>query len=104
MHTDHRINRGFDPGLLSHEDEIRLMKQLVYFPEIIEIALESLEPQGIANFLLELASRFHKFYGKCRVITENEPLSQARLGLISSVRIVLSSGLSILGISAPDRM
>ena len=104
MHTDHRINRDFDPGLLSHEDEIRLMKQLVYFPEIIEIALESLEPQGIANYLQELAARFHKFYGKCRVITENEPLSQARLGLISSVRIVLSSGLSILGISAPDRM
>ena len=104
MNTDHEINKNFGPGLLSHEDEIRLMKQLVYFPEIIEIALESLEPQGIANYLQELAARFHKFYGKCRVITENEPLSQARLGLISSVRIVLSSGLSILGISAPDRM
>jgi len=104
MHTDHRINKDFDPSLLAHKDEIRLMKQLVYFPEIIETALESLEPQGIANYLQELAARFHKFYGKCRVITENEPLSQARLGLISSVRIILSSGLSIMGISAPDRM
>ena len=104
MHTNHRINMDFDPVLLAHKDEIRLMRQLVYFPEIIETALENLEPQGIANYLQELAARFHKFYGKCRVITENEPLSQARLGLISSVRIILSSGLSIMGISAPDRM
>jgi arginyl-tRNA synthetase len=70
----------------------------------MEIALKNLEPHGIANYLQELATQFHKFYGKCRVITENKRLSQARLGLVSSVRIVLSSGLSILGITAPEKM
>lgn len=104
MNANYKINKDFDPNLLSQKDEIKLIRQLIYFPETMEMALKNLEPHGIANYLQELATQFHKFYGKCRVITENKRLSQARLGLVSSVRIVLSSGLSILGITAPEKM
>ena len=102
--ANYEFTKNFDSNLLTHNDELKLMRQLVHFPEVMETVLETLEPQGIANYLQELAAQFHKFYGKCRVITDNISLSRARLGLVSSVRIVLSSGLSILGISAPERM
>ena len=67
-------------------------------------ALETLEPQNIANYLQSLATHFHKFYGTCKVITENKEMTQARLGLILGTKIILSTGLSLLGISAPEKM
>ena len=65
---------------------------------------EPLEPQNIANYLQNLASQFHKFYGNCKIITDYKKMSQSRLGLAQSVKIILSSGLAILGISAPEKM
>ena len=94
----------FDPILLSHPDEMNLLKHMVSFPELMDLAYENLEPQNIANYLQELASRFHKFYSQCRVITEDSEVSKARLALVFSVKIVLQNGLNILGISAPERM
>ena len=95
---------SFQDALLVHEDELNLIRHMVHFPELIETAHDTLEPQNIANYLQELASRFHRFYGQCRVITENKELSKARLGLVSAVKIILGNGLSILGITAPERM
>ena len=66
--------------------------------------LDNLEPQIIANYLHNIASEFHKFYAKCRVITDDVELTESRLHLIKSVKIVLSNGLNILGIQAPERM
>ena len=77
---------------------------MIIFPEIIKNCLESFEPQSIANYLQELANRFHKFYGKCRVISNDKQLSSARLGLINATKIVFANGLSILGISCPEKM
>ncbi len=77
---------------------------MVRFPEIMGLAFENLEPHIIANTLQELATRFHKFYGQCHVITEDRVLSNARLALITSVKIIMSSGLKILGLTAPERM
>ena len=94
----------FDPILLSHPDEMKLLKHMVSFPELMDLAFENLEPQNIANYLQELASRFHKFYSQCRVITEDLEVSKARMALVFSVKIVLQNGLNILGISAPERM
>ncbi|MEC9377073.1 MAG: arginine--tRNA ligase [Candidatus Neomarinimicrobiota bacterium] len=94
----------FDPILLSHPDEMNLLKHMVSFPELMDLAYENLEPQNIANYLQELASRFHKFYSQCRVITEDSEVSKARMALVFSVKIVLQNGLNILGISAPERM
>jgi arginyl-tRNA synthetase len=50
------------------------------------------------------SSSFHKFYGNCKVITDDEKLSQSRLGLINGAKIIISIGLSILGVSAPEKM
>lgn len=95
---------NFDSALLSHSDELALLKHMVRFPEFINNAYENLEPQIIANYLQELASRFHKFYSQCRVITDDIPLTQSRLALIKATQIILSNGLNVLGITAPERM
>ena len=98
------LGDDFDSTLLSHPDEINLIQHMVRFPEIMELAFENLEPQIIANTLQELATRFHKFYGQCHVITENRALSNARLALITSVKVIMGNGLKILGLTAPERM
>ena len=94
----------FDQKLLNEENELRLMKLMSNFPVVMHNALETLEPQNIVNYLQSLATQFHKFYGNCKVITDSKELTQSRLGLILSTKIILSTGLSILGISAPERM
>jgi len=94
----------FDPPLLEHPTELELLKKLELFPRVMEQALESLEPQLIANYLQETATRFHKFYSECRVIGVDQSLSLARLALVKGTRIVLANGLTVLGIQAPERM
>ena len=98
------LGDDFDSTLLSHPEEINLIQHMVRFPEIMELAFENLEPQIIANTLQELATRFHKFYGQCHVITEDKALSNARLALITSVKVIMGNGLKILGLTAPERM
>ncbi|NMB38534.1 MAG: arginine--tRNA ligase [Firmicutes bacterium] len=90
--------------LLNHETEIDLMKKLAELPE--EILLSTIEraPHRIARYALDLASLFHSFYTHCYIIGEKEELRDARLVLISCVRIVLERVLTLLGVSAPERM
>ena len=97
-------NKSYDFTLLEHEDEVIMLKHMVRFPEIIDIAYENLEPQYIANYLQQLASFFHKFYSHCKVITNDADLTAARVQLIKAVKIILSNGFNILGISSPERM
>ena len=101
---DSQFSDNFDPSLLNEENELKLMKLMSNFPVIMHTALETLEPQNIANYLQSLSAHFHKFYGTCKVITENKEMTQARLGLILGTKIILSTGLSLLGISAPEKM
>jgi len=101
---DFQFLDNFDPSLLNEENELKLMKLISNFPVIMHTALETLEPQNIANYLQSLAAHFHKFYGTCKVITENKEMTQARLGLILGTKIILSTGLSLLGISTPEKM
>lgn len=91
-------------GELKEQVEIDLIKKLLLYPEVVEDSAASLAPHKIAYFLQELASDFHVYYNKCRIVDENSDLSQARLYLVSCVRIVLSNGLRLLGISTPERM
>ena len=106
----HGLDQGYQPSssfhtkLLDQDNEIKLMKLMSNFPLMMRTALDTLEPQNIAIYLQALAAQFHKFYGTCKVITENKDLTQARLGLIISTKIILTTGLSILGISAPEKM
>ena len=95
---------NYDTSLLTHENEFSLVKLMIDFKEVSERACKNLEPQNIANYLQDLSSLFHKFYSHCRVITEDEALTKSRLALIKSVKIILHNGLTLLGISAPERM
>jgi len=99
-----KFSEKFDTTLLDESSEIKLLKLMSNFPTMMETALDTLEPQTIAIYLQDLASSFHKFYGNCKVITDDKKLSQSRLGLINGAKIILSIGLSILGLSAPEKM
>lgn len=107
LHGEHQkvtFNKNYDPSLLSEDAEIDLMKKLNQFPEIMASVLESLESRLITNYLQSLAASFHKFYTECHVITDDIPISQARIALISATKNILAEGLDILGINAPERM
>ncbi len=99
------INRStFNHKIIAHREEIQMLKHMVRFPEFIEISYENLEPQYITTYLQQLASFFHKFYSKCKVITDNKELTVSRINLIKSVKIILQNGFNILGIKAPEKM
>ena len=95
---------SYNLSLLNHENEITMLKHMAQFPEIIDTAYENLEPQYIANYLQQLASLFHKFYSHCKVISEDNDLTIARIRLIKAVKVILKNGFNILGISSPEKM
>ncbi|MBA65968.1 MAG: arginine--tRNA ligase [Candidatus Marinimicrobia bacterium] len=97
-------NNTFNYKIISHQEEIQMLKHMVRFPEFIEISYKNLEPQYITIYLQQLASFFHKFYSKCKVITDNKELTTSRINLIKSVKIILQNGFNILGIKAPEKM
>ncbi len=86
------------------EDEIELAKKVLAFPEVVEKAAETLEGHRITYYLQELSANFHSYYRKNRVVTEDMPLTLARLALLDCVRNVLKMGLGLMGISAPEKM
>lgn len=93
-----------DLKLLTHESEIRLIKDLLDFPKIIQSATEHKEPHRLINYLEDLAGHFTSFYHDCRILGQDEALVQARTALAKATAQVLRNGLSILGITAPDQM
>lgn len=95
---------NYDLSLLTHQSELRLLKKLEQFPQVIENSRTALEPQTIATYLYDTANNFHRFYSDCRVITEDKDLTRSRIALIQAVKIVLRNGLTILGITTPERM
>ena len=104
---DKEISSGskIDYSLLKEKDEIALVKLLSEFPIKMEDVSHSLEPRKIATYLEEVAAAYHKFYGNHKVINpQNTDLSSARKKLCEATKIILVNGLSILGISAPERM
>ena len=100
----HIMDENSDLSPLTLESDIQLIKNLMEFPHIVERTHESLEPQMIANYLHDLAGTFHRYYAKERVVTNNKAMTSARLVLVRAVQIVLSNGLTILGIHAPEQM
>jgi arginyl-tRNA synthetase len=93
-----------DLSLLKQDEELALIKEAARLPEVVEMAGKKLEPQIIAEYLRETASKLHVFYHECRIIIDDEELMKARLALLDAVRIVLKNGLAILGITAPEKM
>jgi len=93
-----------DLTFLKHEAEVALIKKMLGFPEAIELATKHREPHRVITYLNELASAFTTFYHDCRILGEDEELMHARSELAKATAQVLANGLSILGITAPDRM
>jgi len=91
-------------SLLTHPAELKLIKNLVRFPEIVEDCACDLQLQRIPHYAKELAASFHQFYTECYVLTEKEDLREARLALVSATKIVLKNTLDLMGISAQEKM
>jgi arginyl-tRNA synthetase len=93
-----------DLALLELPEEQALIKSLVDYPKLVADATAALEPHRVATHLHDLAGQVHLWYHKAHVLNEPEPITKARLVLAKASRIVIKNGLSLLGISAPDRM
>jgi len=89
---------------LSSEWELELMRVMLRWPDVVREAAEALEPHRLAFFTDELAAAIHRFYKNCRVVTEDQPLTAARLLLSRAARTTLANALGLMGVSAPDRM
>ncbi len=93
-----------DFSRLSTEEELDLAKQLGGYSDALAYCHQQLDPYPLVNYLFELATVFHKFYDRQRVIDSDTQLSAQRLGLVNAVKTVLGNGLALLGISRPDSM
>ena len=97
-----------DFSLLVSEQEGDLIRTLGEYPRVVTSAANLREPHRIARYLEELAGAYHRFYGACRILPQGDeevgPLHIARLALCDASRQVLSNGLALLGVSAPEQM
>jgi arginyl-tRNA synthetase len=98
----------FEPSLLSHESEAELLANLSEFPRVVQQAAQFREPHRIARYIEVVAGSYHRWYDNCRVTPlsggEVETVHRTRLWLNNAASIVLANGLSLLGVSAPERM
>ncbi|MFS1517831.1 arginine--tRNA ligase [Bacillus sp. SCS-151] len=88
---------------LADELSWSVIKLLIDFPNVIKRSYEKFEPSQIAKYLIDLAQEFNKYYGNVKVLVKDSELI-SRLGLVTSVMIVLQEGLRLLGIEAPEEM
>ena len=89
---------------LQEEVELELIKKMSAYPEEIRLSARERAPHRLARYVFELAGLFHQFYNQCRILGVDPELQQARLGLITAVRITIANGLGILGVTAPEHM
>jgi arginyl-tRNA synthetase len=89
---------------LDSDYEKDLMVSLSRYPEILENAALNYEPHALAQYLKELASDFHTWYNALKVLEDDAEIRNARLSLSEAVRQVLTNGLNLLGVSAPEEM
>jgi len=93
-----------DLDLIKKPAEISLIKELIKLPDIIIETAEDYQVQRLPYYAIELATKFHNFYEQCRVISEDENLTMARIALIKATQTVLKKTLDLMGISAPEKM
>jgi len=91
-------------SLLTDESELALIKKMAAYVEEIEYAAQERAPHRIARYVHELASEFHSFYNRCRIMGVDQDLAQARLALVGAVANVICHALAMLGVSAPEKM
>ncbi len=93
-----------DLSRLTHETEVQLLKALAEIPATIERAATLRAPHRLTHAVHDLAGRFHRFYTECRVVGDDEELTQARLWVCAATKQVIANLLGLLGVSAPERM
>ncbi|MCS3858267.1 arginine--tRNA ligase [Salinibacter ruber] len=102
--VDFSHDEDADLTLLTHEDEIALIKELLRFPQELQNAADARAPHFVPNYLRDVATAFSQFYDNCRIIGEEQELASARMRLALAAKTVLKNGLTVLGISAPRQM
>lgn len=94
--------------LLDHDREATLMRSIGEFGRVLKTAADLREPHRVCRYLEDLAGDYHRFYDSCRVLPQGDEdatdINAARLALCEATRQVIANGLSILGVSAPERM
>ncbi len=96
--------RDGDVSLLTTEPELTLIRKTLLLPEIVEVVASTLEPHHLAYYAQDLATVFHSFYKQCRVVSQDEALTKARLKLVEAAKIVLAKTLHLMGMTAPEKM
>jgi len=86
------------------EEDMKLLKQVIRFPEIIEDTAKDYQIQRVPQYAIELAESFHRFYQCCPVISDDKKLTASRLALVKITRGILKEVLDLMGISAPEKM
>ena len=105
------INYGlkfYAPELLNHERERELVGLLAQYPKVLLSAAQLRQPHRVARYIEELASQYHRFYNDCRVLPLGDEkvsdLNSARATLSQATAQVISNGLDLLGVNAPEKM
>lgn len=93
-----------DIALLSHDEELDLIKKILAFPDVVEKSALGLDVYRIPYYLQEVVSVFHSYYGKHRIVSDDLELTKVRLFLLDFIRRIIQSGLELLGVSAPEKM
>lgn len=93
-----------DLSPLQNKEEFVMIKKILAFTETVEKSAELLEVHRIAFYLQDLVGTFHRYYSRNRIVSEDKALSFARLFLMNCLRVTIRNGLSIMGVSAPERM
>ncbi len=92
------IKEGLD------SDSKALLLKVYEFTEVLVSAALKKEPHLITNYVYELASMFHNYYGKHKILTDDIKTSEKRLGLIKTVGITITNALKLIGVKAPEKM
>ena len=93
-----------DLGLLDHPLEAALLRRLAAYEELVVLAARQRAPHRLTRYAEDLAAAFHRFYGECRVLTDDHALSSARWWLVNATQQVLANTLGLIGVDAPERM
>jgi len=107
LQMDERHNEAIGQvalDLLTEDHEIQLMRNISRFPEIIDSSARLRAPHQVAHYLHSLATDLHSYYNAHQFLVDDENLRNARLNLVLATRLVLSKGLGLLGVSAPEEM
>ncbi|MGH2599304.1 MAG: arginine--tRNA ligase [Dehalococcoidia bacterium] len=93
-----------DVGLLVQPSELALIRKMLQLPEMVDLIAATYEPHHLPHYAYDLARAFTAFYDECKVLSEDVPLTTSRLKLVAAAQVALARVLTLMGMSAPERM